>query len=144
MIRVAIHSSHCNYKAANTCRRQSAWCFKGCSALSRDEKSGDIQSGCESCIMCRGRANNCIRIARQRVERAMQYQYRDRRTKKRDFRTLWIQRINAGTKEHGVSIFLVSWCEWPQNLIAIAIHLHKATRYGLLIMAEHLACICLQ
>lgn len=50
----------------------------------------------------RGRAKNCIRIARERVEKALQYSYRDRRTKKRDMRSLWIQRINAGTRIHGV------------------------------------------
>ena len=52
----------------------------------------------------RGRAKNCIRIARERVEKALQYSYRDRRNKKRDMRSLWIQRINAGTRQHGVCI----------------------------------------
>lgn len=52
----------------------------------------------------RGRAKNCIRIARERVEKALQYSYRDRRNKKRDMRSLWIQRINAGTRQHGVSL----------------------------------------
>ncbi|EXB51255.1 50S ribosomal protein L20 [Morus notabilis] len=51
----------------------------------------------------RGRAKNCIRIARERVEKALQYSYRDRRTKKRDMRSLWIERINAGTRQHGVN-----------------------------------------
>ncbi len=51
----------------------------------------------------RGRANNCISIARNKVEKALQYAYRDRRNKKRDMRALWIQRINAGSKEYGVS-----------------------------------------
>ncbi len=50
----------------------------------------------------RGRSNNCYRIARQRVEKALQYAYRDRRNKKRDFRGLWIQRINAAVREHGL------------------------------------------
>lgn len=50
----------------------------------------------------RGRAKNCIRIARERVEKALQYSYRDRRNKKRDMRSLWIERINAGTRIHGV------------------------------------------
>ncbi|KAK8965190.1 hypothetical protein KSP40_PGU005815 [Platanthera guangdongensis] len=49
----------------------------------------------------RGRAKNCIRIARERVEKALQYSYRDRRNKKRDMRSLWIERINAGTRLHG-------------------------------------------
>ena len=52
----------------------------------------------------RGRSKNCIRIARERVEKALQYAWRDRRTKKREMRSLWIQRINAASKEHGVSI----------------------------------------
>ena len=50
----------------------------------------------------RGRAKNCFRIAIQRVEKALQYAYRDRRTKKRDFRRLWIQRINAAVREYGL------------------------------------------
>lgn len=51
----------------------------------------------------RGRAKNCIRIARERVEKALQYSYRDRRNKKRDKRSLWIQHINAGTRLYSVS-----------------------------------------
>ncbi len=50
----------------------------------------------------RGRAKNCYRVAIERVEKALQYAYRDRRTKKRDFRRLWIQRINAGVRQHGL------------------------------------------
>jgi|TARA_B100000768_G_scaffold155660_1_gene152858 large subunit ribosomal protein L20 len=50
----------------------------------------------------RGRAKNTIRIARNRVEKALQYSYRDRKAKKRDFRGLWIQQINAGVREHGI------------------------------------------
>lgn len=51
----------------------------------------------------RGRSKSCYRIAVERVERALQYAYRDRRTKKRDFRALWIQRINAAAREHGLT-----------------------------------------
>src|SRR5258707_5438840 len=51
----------------------------------------------------RGRSKNCYRIALQRVEKALQYAYRDRRNRKRDFRALWIQRINAGVREHGLT-----------------------------------------
>lgn len=51
----------------------------------------------------RGRAKNCISIARERVEKGLQYAYRDRRNMKRNMRALWIQRINAGAREHGVS-----------------------------------------
>ena len=50
-----------------------------------------------------GRRKNTIRIAKQAVEKAMQYAYRDRRQKKRNFRALWIQRINAGCREHGLT-----------------------------------------
>ena len=48
----------------------------------------------------RGRANNCFRVAIERVEKALQYAYRDRRNRKRDFRGLWIQRINAAARQH--------------------------------------------
>jgi large subunit ribosomal protein L20 len=51
----------------------------------------------------RGRAGTAFRIAIERVERGLQYAYRDRRNRKRDFRGLWIQRINAGTREHGLT-----------------------------------------
>ena len=50
----------------------------------------------------RGRAKNCITVAIEKVEKALQYAYRDRRNRKRDFRGLWIQRINAGVREHGM------------------------------------------
>lgn len=50
----------------------------------------------------RGRSNNCFRIAIERVEKGLQYAYRDRRARKRDFRGLWIQRINAAVREHGM------------------------------------------
>jgi large subunit ribosomal protein L20 len=50
----------------------------------------------------RGRANNCFTVAIEKVEKALQYAYRDRRNRKRDFRALWIQRINAGAREHGL------------------------------------------
>lgn len=50
----------------------------------------------------RARSKNCTRIALERVEKALQYAYRDRKTKKRDFRKLWIQRINAAARENGL------------------------------------------
>ncbi len=49
----------------------------------------------------RGRRSTCIKTARQSMEKALQYAYRDRRQKKRDFRGLWIQRINAIVRENG-------------------------------------------
>jgi large subunit ribosomal protein L20 len=49
------------------------------------------------------RRKNIFRVAVQAVEKSEQYQYRDRRTKKRNFRALWIQRINAGARELGLT-----------------------------------------
>jgi large subunit ribosomal protein L20 len=51
----------------------------------------------------RGRSKNTFRAAIQRVEKNLQYAYRDRRTRKRDFRSLWIQRINAGSRQYGLT-----------------------------------------
>jgi len=51
----------------------------------------------------RGRSKNTFRAAVQRVEKSLQYAYRDRRNRKRDFRRLWITRINAGAREHGMT-----------------------------------------
>ncbi|MEO1018481.1 MAG: 50S ribosomal protein L20 [Pseudomonadota bacterium] len=51
----------------------------------------------------RGRRKNCIKTARQAVEKAQQYAYRDRRVRKREFRGLWIQRINAAAREQGLT-----------------------------------------
>ena len=50
-----------------------------------------------------GRRKSTIRIAKQAVEKAGQYAYRDRRQRKRNFRALWIQRINAAVREHGLT-----------------------------------------
>ena len=50
-----------------------------------------------------GRRKNTIRVARQAMEKALQYAYRDRRAKKREFRSLWIQRINAGVRAEGLT-----------------------------------------
>jgi large subunit ribosomal protein L20 len=51
----------------------------------------------------RGRNKNVFRAAIERVEKGLQYAYRDRRVRKRTFRALWIQRINAGAREHGLT-----------------------------------------
>ena len=51
----------------------------------------------------RGRGSKAYRIAIEKVEKALRYAYRDRRNKKRDFRGLWIQRINAAVREHGMT-----------------------------------------
>ena len=50
-----------------------------------------------------GRNSKCFRPALERLEKALRYAYRDRRNKKRDFRGLWIQRINAGARENGMT-----------------------------------------
>ena len=50
-----------------------------------------------------GRNNNVYRVAVEKVEKGLQYAYRDRRAKKRSFRALWIQRINAGARQHGLT-----------------------------------------
>ena len=50
-----------------------------------------------------GRRKNTIRIAKQAVEKSQQYAYRDRKNRKRSFRALWIQRINAATREQGLT-----------------------------------------
>src|SRR5271170_1867720 len=47
-----------------------------------------------------GRSKDCIRVAREKVEKGLRYAYRDRRAKKRTFRSLWIQRINAGVRSY--------------------------------------------
>ena len=51
----------------------------------------------------RGRTSTTYRAAKQRLEKSLQYAYRDRRNKKRDFRGLWVQRINAAVREHGLT-----------------------------------------
>jgi len=50
-----------------------------------------------------GRKKNVWTVAKNAVEKGLQYAYRDRKAKKREFRALWIQRINAGVREHGMS-----------------------------------------
>ncbi len=51
----------------------------------------------------RGRNRTAFRVAKEKVEKGLQYAYRDRRTRKRNFRALWIQRINAGVRQHGMT-----------------------------------------
>ena len=61
------------------------------------------QKSFKSCKRPMGRRKNTIRVAKQAMEKAMQYAYRDRRNKKRDFKSLWIQRINAGARAEGLT-----------------------------------------
>ena len=69
---------------------------RGVTARARHKKILKLAKG------YRGRAKNCFRVAIQKVEKALQYAYRDRKVRKRDFRGLWIQRINAAVREHGL------------------------------------------
>src|SRR5215471_13909156 len=70
---------------------------RGVTPHARHKKIVDMGSGYF------GRSSTNYRIALERVEKALQYAYRDRRNRKRDFRALWIQRINAGAREHGLT-----------------------------------------
>src|SRR5437016_14662947 len=70
---------------------------RGVTTRARHKKILDLAKG------YRGRGSTAYRIAIEKVEKGLQYAYRDRRNKKRDFRALWIQRINAGAREHGLT-----------------------------------------
>ena len=56
----------------------------------------------KACKGFQGRAKNCYTVASRRLDKSRQYAYRDRRTRKRDFRSLWIQRINAAARLNGI------------------------------------------
>ena len=75
---------------------------RGVTARARHKKVLDDAKG------FRGRRGNVFRIAKEAVMKAGQYAYRDRRNKKRVFRALWIARINAAVREHGMtySVFM--------------------------------------
>lgn len=70
---------------------------KGMTAHARHKKVIDQAKG------FRGRSKNCFRIAVERLEKSLQYAYRDRRKRKIQFRALWIQRINAAVRIHGIT-----------------------------------------
>ena len=70
---------------------------RGVTAHARHKKVLDLAKG------YRGRGSTAYRIALEKVEKGLQYAYRDRRNRKREFRALWIQRINAGAREHGLT-----------------------------------------
>lgn len=74
----------------------------------------------------RGRSSTCFRPAIQRVEKALQYAYRDRRNNKRNFRALWIQRINAGVREHGLT-----YSRFMGGLIKAGIEIDRKVLAGL-------------
>ena len=69
----------------------------GASSHARHKKVLDMASG------YRGRSKSSFRVAIERVEKGLQYAYRDRKVRKRNFRALWIQRINAGARENGMT-----------------------------------------
>jgi large subunit ribosomal protein L20 len=70
---------------------------RGVTTHARHKKIVDMAAG------YRGRAKTNFRIAIEKVEKGLRYAYRDRRARKRNFRGLWIQRINAGVREHGIT-----------------------------------------
>ena len=70
---------------------------RGVTAHARHKKVLDKAKG------YRGRSSTTFRAALEKVEKAQQYAYRDRRNRKRSFRALWIQRINAAAREHGLT-----------------------------------------
>ncbi|MBF0310760.1 MAG: 50S ribosomal protein L20 [Magnetococcales bacterium] len=70
---------------------------RGVTRHARHKKILDLAKGYE------GRNGSCFRIALQKVEKGLQYAYRDRKARKREFRALWIVRINAAAREHGLS-----------------------------------------
>ena len=70
---------------------------RGVTTHARHKKIIDMAHGYQ------GRGKNSFRVAIERVEKGLQYAYRDRRNRKRSFRNLWIQRINAGAREHGLT-----------------------------------------
>ena len=69
---------------------------RGVTAHAKHKKTIDAAKGYQ------GRRKNTIRTAKAAVDKAMQYSYRDRKNKKRTFRALWIQRINAGSRAYGL------------------------------------------
>jgi large subunit ribosomal protein L20 len=70
---------------------------RGVTAHARHKKMLGLAKG------YRGRAKNAFRVAIEKVEKGLRYAYRDRRAKKRTFRSLWIQRINAGVRAEGLT-----------------------------------------
>jgi large subunit ribosomal protein L20 len=70
---------------------------RGVTTHARHKKVLDLAKG------YRGRGSTAYRVAIEKVEKALRYAYRDRRNRKRDFRALWIQRINAGAREQGLT-----------------------------------------
>ncbi len=70
---------------------------RGVTTHARHKKIVDMASG------YRGRGSSCFRVAIEKLEKGLQYAYRDRKAKKREFRSLWIRRINAGARANGLT-----------------------------------------
>lgn len=87
---------------------------RGVTAHARHKKVLKLSKG------FRGRSSTCYRPALERLEKAMQYAYRDRRNRKRDFRRLWIVRINAAAREHGLK-----YSELVHGLASANIHVDR-------------------
>ena len=87
---------------------------RGVTTRARHKKILDMAKG------YRGRSKNCFRVAIEKVEKGLQYAYRDRRNKKRDFRGIWIQRINAATRAHGLV-----YSQFIKGLIVAGIKLNR-------------------
>lgn len=87
-----------------------------------------------------GRRKNTIRTAKAAVDKSMQYAYRDRKARKRDFRSLWIQRINAAVREHGLTYgrFIdglnKSGIEVDRKVLS-DMAIHEAEAFGALVVA---------
>ena len=65
----------------------------------------------------KGKSNACFSVAIRRLHKSLQYQYRDRRVKKRIFRRTWIETLNAATKEHGINYSRFIMCLNRSNII---------------------------
>ena len=87
---------------------------RGVTTRARHKKILDMAKG------YRGRSKSCFRVAIEKVEKGLQYAYRDRRNKKRDFRGIWIQRINAATRAHGLV-----YSQFIKGLIVAGIKLNR-------------------
>lgn len=77
----------------------------------------------------RGRRKNCFRIAKQAVEKSLQYAYRDRKKRKAQMRALWIQRINAAVRQHSMTY---------------SVFIHKLQKKGIVINRKTLADIAVR
>ncbi|AKI02630.1 MULTISPECIES: 50S ribosomal protein L20 [Hoeflea] len=96
-----------------------------------------------------GRRKNTIRAAKAAVDKSMQYAYRDRKVRKRNFRALWIQRINAAVREHGLTYgrfidgLTKSGIEVDRKVLS-DMAIHDAEAFGVLIAASKEALVYLK